>query len=110
MKEKMGTKAKDTQAQRSAASIVKKSMPGWRVVEKVEGSDSHETEADAQSVDLDALRKKYLGTDVSDSNADASNAPTQIVVVEPENADAYHRRSGRKAVVVSGDKVIGVQG
>ena len=90
--------------------VVKKSMPGWRVVTEEPVADAHESEADTQSVDLAALRKKYLGSEAADSTQKKQNAPTQIVVVEPVNADAYHRRSGRKAVVVSGDKVIGAQG
>jgi hypothetical protein len=106
----MNQMATKTVTKKKIKEVVKKSMPGWRVVTEGAVADAHESEADTQSVDLAALRKKYLGPETADSAQTEQNTPTQIVVVEPVNADAYHRRSGRKAVVVSGDKVIGAQG
>lgn len=97
-------------SKKSVEDLVKKSMPGWRVVTEDVTADSVESDADSQSIDLAALRRKYLGNEAADSVDSGGNAPTKIVVVEPENADAYHRRSGRKAIVVADDKIIGAQG
>lgn len=94
---------------KSVEDVVKKSMPGWRVVSEQAVADNRESVADSHSVDLAALRRKYLGTD-ADSELSTKNTPTKIVVVEPQNSDAFHRRSGRKAVVISGDEIIGAQG
>jgi len=103
---------KKSVAKKTVEEIVKKAMPGWRVVSQ-EPQDSQTTaNADAKSVDMVQLRKKYLGEEAARSDQALGRAQTQakIVVVEPKNADAYRRRSGRKAVVVVDDKVIGTQG
>jgi len=100
-----------TAKKKRAHAVVKKLMPGWRIVDEGAHADSREGQADAQSVDLNVLREKYLGkAQAADSIDQSHNSTAQIVVVEPQNADAYHRRAGRKAVVVSGDKIIGSQG
>ena len=102
---------------------VAEKMPGWRIVEPPTPTKTqHGVDTPPQAPAVDArgtprsdLISKYFGPqqDVAPSMAAATapaDEPAQIVVVEPNNASAFRHRSGRKSVVMVGNKVVGVQG
>lgn len=106
---------------KTARQIVEAEMPNCRVVDEAETQDAlHFSKAEATTPNLDALKRKYLGSDDASSDsvepeADAlggENDDTEIVHVEPKNASARDRRARAKAVVVSKSqgKIIGTQG
>ena len=102
--------------------IVKKYLPGYKLVRDVEADDRSPDDqpakgADAGTPDFRALKQKYFGTtgDVADSvAADASpndDDDDEIVQVEPERrASPLDRGSRAKSIVISGEKVKGSQG
>lgn len=111
--------------------IIKRDLPGYKVA-----AAGHSDEIDAlwaapeaSSPDLDALRKRYLGTNSPTGNAsgeaevdtpshagaglDEEELEDEIVPVEPEaESDSTDRRSHVKVAIVSGKdgKVVGTQG
>jgi len=100
--------------------IVKRYMPGYKVVPQSEESrspDSRSAErADAGTPDLEVLKRKYFGAGAESADSEVADSPPnndddEIVQVEPERrADALDRGSRAKSIVISGDKIKGSQG
>ena len=107
--------------------IVARDLPGWRVrqgVPRASAAESRQGQADAATPDIDALRRKYLGTTTPPAvsadeeerefgNTAGDDAEDVMVVVEPEaEPDAFHQGPGPKGVIISTreGRVIGSQG
>jgi hypothetical protein len=118
--------------------IIKGDMPGARLVERAPDADPRSVRADAEadSPELDALRRKYLGDSETGSPSDGDEASAsepappndtsgtgeepndegyedEIVSYAPESpADPLDRGARPKTVVISGkdEKIIGRQG
>ena len=108
-------------------SIVRRNMPGFRVASKAgqraaADAAQNRTAADANTPDLDALRRKFLRGDSQESAGQVADRRTsqtpqvdddEIIVVEPTDAlDARDRATRSKAIVVSGrsKRIVGKQG
>jgi hypothetical protein len=115
----MATRKRSPQA--TAAQIVEKEMPGFRVVAKKAGADvARRAPADATSPQLEVLQSKYLPT-TSKLRADRGTADsqrpgephndTELVVVQPPGGED-RRGPAAKTLLVSKKrgKVIGAQG
>lgn len=112
--------------------IIDLDLPGHRVIERgredethADTSSSEEVRVEADTPDIEALRRKYLRKkylDASDESIDASNAffdntgdddGVEIVLVESKpSADPLEPRSQVKAVLVDTrtKKITGAQG
>jgi len=99
--------------------IVKKYLPGYKVVaEAEEGSTSTDEysskHVDAGTPDLEDLKRKYFGDAgaIPDAvAADSGNDDDEIIQVEPEKRpDALDRGSRAKSIVISGNEIKGSQG
>jgi len=111
-------------------SIVRRNMPGFRVASKAgpraaADAAKNRAAADANTPDLDALRRKFLrgdsqtaaGRDANRRKAAAPQVPQvdddEIIAIEPTDAlDARDRATRSKAIVVSGrsKRIVGKQG
>jgi len=104
--------------------IVRRDMPGFHVARKSATRNAADAAKkrptpDANTPDLDALRKKYLsGDSKKTARPQTDTRPTEadddeIVAIEPDDApDSFERVSRSKAVVVSGanKRIVGKQG
>lgn len=104
--------------------IVEEQMPNFRVVESLSEEDSRRRVApEVVTPDLASLRRKFLGEDrrrgrdARDLGAAAvttlereDDGESEIVLVEPKNANVRHRGAGPKAVVIANGKIVGMQG
>jgi hypothetical protein len=101
---------------KSAREVVKEKMPGKRIVTPRRSAASAPPQADAVSVDLPALRRKYFGDAARPSAAAPSRATggpspdTGIVLVTPVHPTADAGRSQPKGVVVTDGEITGEQG
>jgi hypothetical protein len=103
---------------KSVRQIVEEQVPNFRVVEPLSEEDSHRRIApELVTPDLASLRRKFLGEDRR-RGRDAAAATvvreggceSEIVLVEPKNANIRHRGAGAKAVVIANGKIVGMQG
>lgn len=109
--------------------IVEKEMPGWEVVSEesaaVDSAPNVSGEPEADTPDIDALRRKYLGegaadvtgslaSDYTDLGASEEGVEDAVIVVEPkqEGSDVWEHGPGPKTVIISGKekRIIGAQG
>lgn len=104
--------------------IIKRDLPGYKIVENSpvdsadEAFDYVQPEAEADTPDIRALRRKYFGIADELANGPTSGAADsvgltddEIVTVEPENKSDVLDRGGRaKSVVISNGEVTGSQG
>ena len=105
---------------KSVRQIVEEQMPNFRVVEPIPEEDSSRRVApEVVTPDLASLRRKFLGEDRRRGRDAAPAAATaergddcesEIVLVEPKNANIRHRGAGAKAVVIANGKIVGMQG
>ena len=106
---------------KSVRQIVEEQMPNFRVVETLSEEDSRRRVApEVVTPDLASLRRKFLGEDrrrSRDLSAAAAatleredDCESEIVLVEPKNANIRHRGAGPKAVVIANGKIVGMQG
>lgn len=104
--------------QRSAKSIAEAAMPGWVAVDvspTLDGVNTMGKGVDTVGVDFDELKAKYFGSPDAGATsgmdgirASIDKGDAELVVMEP--AKHLDSSPGRKTVLVSGNKVIGVQG
>lgn len=102
-------------AKKTAREIVQEKMPNKRVVTPAAAADAAAPKADAVSVDLDQMRRKYFGEGgaADDFLADVPPAPspdTGIVLVAPAQPAADAGKAQAKAVIVSDGEITGEQG
>ncbi len=109
--------------------IVAKEMPGYRIADRPPGPelDAPERPArarpEAQTPDVDALRRKYFGDEaggaVTETDGDTTlhnegddDADEEIVPLEPTRTDVWDRARRPKSVVFSHKqrRIVGYQG
>ena|SRR4028119_2479583 len=102
---------------KSVRQIVEEQMPNFRVVESLPEEDSRRRVApEVVTPDLASLRRKFLGEDrrrgrdVAAAAVREDDGESEIVLVEPKNANIRHRGAGAKAVVIANGKIVGMQG
>jgi hypothetical protein len=101
---------------KSAREIVREKMPGKRVVSPRRSAADAPPQADAVSLDLPALRRKYFGeaarpsADAATQAASGPSPDTEIVLVAPANPAADAGQSQAKGVVVTDGEITGEQG
>lgn len=103
---------------KSVRQIVEEQMPNFRVVESLPEEDSRRRVApEVVTPDLASLRRKFLGEDRRRGRDVAGatvvredDSESEIVLVEPKNANIRHRGAGAKAVVIANGKIVGMQG
>jgi hypothetical protein len=106
--------------QSAVETIVRKAMPGMRIVEAAKAAATRGGDLKRgvhKAPKLDVMQRKtaraYRGAGVADAKRAlkvAKKGPSGIVYVTPKNSDGLAVRSNAKAVVVSHGKVIAVQG
>jgi len=93
--------------------VATKEKPGWQVLRSQAGTDAKKSslQADETSPEIDALKKRFLGNNSLNIMTPADNAKeessTIVVMVSKKQSDTP---SGKKAVVVKNEKIIGEQG
>jgi len=109
-------------SQKEKEEIVKRDLPGYRVVysetsKPADATAEEHPEADAGTPDIQELRRKYFGIADEFSNgpavpSDSAATPDdELVQVELENKpDELDRGSRVKSVLISGGEVKGSQG
>jgi len=93
--------------------IAEKASPGWKAVGIARSEASVDAEAplaDAQGLDLSALRSKYLdlATDSAPAAAFRRNDDAHFVTMRPTNAVGSPIRT--RKVIVSGNEAVGFEG
>ncbi len=107
----------------SPSKIAEQAMPGWRAVEdqpSTRFTSGPPPQIDRVAPDMDVLRRKYLGTSScpaatteapqsgSEEVKTEDRGPLYFVVLEPRSGS--ENRMGHKVAVVSGNRVVAVQG
>jgi hypothetical protein len=107
--------------QRELEEIVKRDLPGYRIVRRSGEETPTHAEPDEAAPPIEELQKKYFGEEEGGAGSDAPNpgneraesTEDEILTVEPEQAvDPYDHSARPKTIVVSGDerRIIGSQG
>jgi len=96
----------------AAERVASQAKPGWKVVPEATrpytGQDAVSLGADASVPELGRLKQKYFGASDVANGTQPLTSDTYIVQMEPTTG--VDARVGRKAVVVSGNRVIVTQG
>ena len=93
--------------------VAAKEKPGWQVLRPRAGTNARKSilQADETSPEIDALRKKFLGSKSLNIKTPADSAKeesaTLVLMVPKKQSD---RPSGKKAVIVKKGEKIGEQG
>jgi hypothetical protein len=99
-------------AARSAARVAERAKPGWVAVKAEPTASDAVNDAihtDNSAPELRQLKQKYSATDNLANGITTPSDDAEIVTMQPK-AEGADYRSGRKAVVVQKNQVIGVQG
>jgi hypothetical protein len=98
-----------------ARTIAEDANPGWRAVAPEEEHPLSDSQAHAQAeitgLDMEALKDRYLGNSLSiATDAVANQQPDAYLVTLKRDQPAADSPTNTRTVVVSGGKVVGVQG
>jgi len=105
--------AKKKRAARSPEQVAARGKPGWHVFKPQPGSDVKKApiQVDETTPELAVLRKKFLGDKFRSIETPADKAKEEPSVIVPmTTARQSDTPSGKKAVVVKKEKIIGEQG
>ena len=89
--------------------VAERERPSWKVVQPYSADVSRRVAADAFTPELDELQQKYAPSEKPVKRRKRpANSDTKMLLMEPKTPT--DSRTGRMAVLVSGDKVVGEQG
>ncbi len=92
----------------TAAQVIARDMPGYRIVKRSMIPAQQVAPPDAVSPDLDEIRRRYgLAVEASLNMEKSPTNTSGIVLVEPKVSSSA---AGPKAVVISSGRIIGRQG